>query len=81
METIPISKFKATCVAVIEEVKRTGKSVVVTRRGVPMAEIMPARVAKKRGDWIGSWAGHGRIVGDIGSPALDEDEIEALREQ
>jgi len=80
METIAISKFKATCLAVIEEVKRSGVPVTVTRRGEPMAEIVPPRQARKRGDWIGSWAGRGRIVGDIVSPALDEDEIEALRD-
>ncbi|HWG37090.1 MAG TPA: type II toxin-antitoxin system Phd/YefM family antitoxin [Terriglobales bacterium] len=80
MERIAISKFKATCLAVIEEVKRTGTPVVVTRRGVPMAEIVPARVAKERGDWMGSWRGKCVITGDIVAPALDEDEIEALRD-
>ncbi|MGH9042311.1 MAG: type II toxin-antitoxin system prevent-host-death family antitoxin, partial [Acidimicrobiia bacterium] len=32
-DAIPISKFKATCLAVLEEVRRTGRPVVVTRRG------------------------------------------------
>ncbi len=30
-ETMAISKFKATCLAVLERVRRTGRPVVVTR--------------------------------------------------
>lgn len=38
-DTISISEFKATCLAVLERVRRTGASIVVTKRGVPVAEI------------------------------------------
>jgi len=33
MEEIAISKFKATCLAVLENVRKTGKTVLVTRFG------------------------------------------------
>jgi hypothetical protein len=33
MEEIAISKFKATCLAVLEKVRKTGKPVLVTRFG------------------------------------------------
>ena len=39
MEKIAISKFKATCLAVLETVRKTGKPVLVTRFGEPVAEI------------------------------------------
>jgi len=32
-ETMPISKFKATCLKVIDQVKNTGISIIVTKRG------------------------------------------------
>ena len=38
-EVISISQFKATCLAVLDKVKRTGMPVLVTRRGVPIARI------------------------------------------
>ena len=41
MEEIAISKFKATCLAVLENVRKTGKTILVTRFGEPMAEVVP----------------------------------------
>lgn len=79
METIAISKFKATCLAVLQRVKRTGRPVLVTRFGEPIAEIVPPSVPANRRDWLGSLAGTVTIVGDIVSPASDEDEWEVLR--
>lgn len=79
MEEIAISKFKATCLGVLERVRKSGKPVLVTRFGEPMAEIVPAISHKKRKHWVGSFASTGKIIGDIVSPASDEDDWEALR--
>jgi len=79
MDEIPISKFKATCLAVVERVRKTRKPIRLTKFGEPVADVVAIPPAKKPGDWIGSFAGTGRIVGDIVSPASDEDEWEALR--
>ena len=49
MEEIPISKFKATCLAVIRKVRKTGKSVLVTRFGKPVAQITAVQTPRK---WI-----------------------------
>jgi len=79
MEEIAISKFKATCLAVMERVRRTRKPVRVTRFGKPVAEIVPPSPPVRRSDWFGCMAGTGRIVGDIVSPASDESDWEVLR--
>lgn len=42
-ETIAISEFKATWLAVLERVRRTGTSIVVTKRGEPVAKISSRR--------------------------------------
>ena len=34
-------KFKATCLGVLDEVEATGKSFVITKRGRPVARIVP----------------------------------------
>ncbi|MGA7561321.1 MAG: hypothetical protein WCF61_13045 [Terriglobales bacterium] len=78
MEEIAISKFKATCLSVLETVRKTGKTVLVTRFGEPVAEVVPPRKPTKR--WLGSRTGTGQIVGDIVSPASAEDDWDALRE-
>ncbi len=74
-----ISKFKATCLAVLQRVKRTGKPVLVTRFGKPIAEIVPPSGRGRAQTWIGSFQSRGRIVGDIVSPAADDKDWEVLR--
>lgn len=78
MREIAISKFKATCLAVLERVRRTRQPIRVTKFGDPVAEVVPPspNLKKKRG--LGSMAGTGRIVGDIVSPASEESDWEAL---
>jgi prevent-host-death family protein len=79
VEEIAISKFKATCLAVLENVRKTGKRVLVTRFGKPVAEVVPPHASRKPRLWVGSLAGTGYINGDIVSPASEEDDWEALR--
>lgn len=78
MEEIAISKFKATCLGVLEKVRRTGRPILVTRFGKPVAEIVPPSPPERSAPWLGSMSGRGRILGDIIAPAADENEWEAL---
>lgn len=79
MEEIAISKFKPTCLAVLKNVRETGKTVLVTRFGEPVAEVVAPHPSRKAKHWVGSLAGTGRIHGDIVSPVGEEDDWEALR--
>jgi prevent-host-death family protein len=79
MEEIAISKFKATCLAVLERVRKTRKPIRVTRFGVPVAEVVPPTAKPMKKQWLGSMEGTGRIVGDIVSPANDEEDWEVLK--
>ncbi len=72
MESIPISEFKATCLAVLERVRQSGQPVLVTRRGVPVAEIVPPSARGRSGSWLGSARGSGHIIGDLIAPATEE---------
>ncbi|MGA8594718.1 MAG: type II toxin-antitoxin system prevent-host-death family antitoxin [Bryobacteraceae bacterium] len=67
MREIAISKFKATCLAVLEDVRRTGAPVRVTRFGRPVAEIVPSRAPKKTA-WLGCMRDSLDVVGDIVGP-------------
>jgi prevent-host-death family protein len=80
MEEISISEFKAKCLAILERVHKTRKPVRVTRFGKPVAEVVAPSPVKDRSDWMGSMKGQMEILGDIVSPVIDEDEIEALRD-
>jgi antitoxin (DNA-binding transcriptional repressor) of toxin-antitoxin stability system len=79
MEEIAISKFKATCLAVLERVRKTGQPIRVTRFGQIIAEIQPpssARSPRRFGRHIGSAV----ILGDIVGPIGDESDWEAARD-
>jgi len=78
-EEVSISKFKATCLALLKKVKRTGQPILVTRKGEPIAEVVPPPPAKKSESWLGSFQSSGKIVGDIVSPAAGESDWEAMR--
>ena len=78
METVTISKFKATCLALLDQVNRTGRPILVTRRGEPIAEIVPPAAHGEGRSWLGSLASTGRIVGDIVSSAADESDWESV---
>jgi prevent-host-death family protein len=79
METVSISKFKATCLALLDKVKRTGQPILVTKRDEPIAQIIPPSPPDHPGSWLGSFRSTGKIVGDIVSSPVDEDEWESLR--
>ncbi len=79
MDEIAISAFKAKCLALVEEVRKTKRPLRITRFGKPVADVVPACPEPKR-NWLGSMAGTADIVGDIISPVVDEHEIEALRD-
>ncbi len=78
MQQMSISHFKATCLAVLDRVKRTGQPVLVTRRGEPIAQVMPPPPETPPPTWLGSMAGKARIVGDVVAPASEESDWEAL---
>jgi len=80
MEEIAISKFKATCLAVMERVRKTGQPVRVTRFGKPVAEIVPPTPAKPKHRRLGLMAGTLEIVGDIVSTPDLWDPDETVRE-
>ena len=71
METIAISKFKATCSAVLRRVQATGQTVRITRRGEPIADIVPPGPLERPAGWLGSMSDRIRITGGITAPSND----------
>ena len=71
MDTMAISKFKATCLATLERVRRTGRPLRVTRFGKAVADIVPPSPERRRPEWLGSLRGTLEIRGDIVTPSSD----------
>lgn len=79
MEEMTISEFKATCLKVIERIRRSGRTLVVTKNGVPAVLVSPAPPDLNAEEPLfGKLQSEGRIVGDIVSP-LDDVQWDALK--
>jgi prevent-host-death family protein len=78
METISAANFKATCLALLDKVEKTGKPILVTKRGKPVAELVPVSPPGKR-RILGCMQGTAKIVGDLVAPALPESDWDVLR--
>ncbi len=68
MKEVAISEFKAKCLGMLEEVRKTRKPIRVTRFGKPVAEVIPPSPAKGTGRNLGCMEGTGEILGDIVGP-------------
>ena len=77
MRTMAVGEFKAKCIEIMAEVNATGQPVLVTRRGKPLARVVPSLELspKESAESIFGCLRHmGAITGDIVSPVLDDDE-------
>lgn len=81
MRTMAIGEFKAKCLAVLAEVNSTGKPVLVTKRGKPLARVLPfdEQTPKENPEAIFGCLRHmGVITGDIVSSEHTDDEWDRL---
>ncbi|HXF72404.1 MAG TPA: type II toxin-antitoxin system prevent-host-death family antitoxin [Actinomycetota bacterium] len=73
MDVLPVSKFKATCLAALERVRRTRRPLLVTKRGVPIAQVVPPPPRKAEASAFGAMRGTAEELGDIVEPLPEED--------
>ena len=78
METIPIAKFKTTCLSALQKVKKTGQPLLITKSGQPVAMVTTPPGNVPSGKAFGCMKHAIKIQGDILSP-LPEKDCEALR--
>ena len=62
--TIAAGKFKAGCLALLDRVARTGQPYIITKRGRPVAELVPVRTRAPK-PLAGGVTTDGDIVGPI----------------
>ena len=77
MRVIKASEFKAHCLAILDEVERTGDAVVISKRGRLVAELIRPRRGTSKRYPQDALRGTGRTVGDVVAPALPADAWEA----
>ncbi len=75
MRMISATEFKTKCLQLLDEVQRTGEGLVISKRGKPVARVLPEKASKP---WL-VLRGTGNYSGDPFAPTLEESEIEALK--
>ena len=63
--SVSASEFKARCLALLDEVASTGLALVVTKRGKPVARVVPPEGLEPPG-LLGSVLWEGDLVSPIG---------------
>lgn len=71
-KVLSASVFKAQCLAVMDEVARTGETVIITKNGKPVAQLGPTQTQPRR-DAFGLHKGRVKPIGDVdlNEPVLD----------
>jgi prevent-host-death family protein len=69
METLSVSEFKAKCLSVLQDVNKQKKRVIITKRGKPIAEVIPHESEDKEVPLEDTVV----FIGDITSPVAEED--------
>lgn len=69
LDRVPASNFKAECLRLLDEVATTRRPIVITKRGKPVAKLVPVEAAPR--DPFGCMSGIAKICGDIISPIED----------
>ncbi|MGI8727045.1 MAG: type II toxin-antitoxin system Phd/YefM family antitoxin [Solirubrobacterales bacterium] len=80
MRIMAISKFKTNCLAAVEEVRTSGESILLTKRGEAVAEVVPASRDSAGKRQLGTLAGTIELPDDLISPVDKPEEWEALRD-
>jgi prevent-host-death family protein len=63
MKEIPAAVFKAQCLMLMEDVRSTRRPLVITKRGKPVAKLVP--IDEPKDDFIGRLKGVFEVVGDF----------------
>ena len=73
-KTMPAGVFKAKCLAVMDEVHSKCESVIITKRGKPIAKLVP--VESEPDDIFGFMKDKVKFIGDVITPVISQEEWE-----
>jgi prevent-host-death family protein len=72
MKTMAAGEFKVHCLKVMDEVQSKRQAVLITKRGKPVAKLVPVQQVKD--DIFGFYKGKIKINGDVVAPAFSPEE-------
>lgn len=76
---ITATDFKAHCLGYLDEVKRTHKPILITKRGKLIAKLVPAENEQIEKPWEFLQQNGGQVTGDLIAPVVKLTDWEAIR--
>ncbi|MBB3390305.1 prevent-host-death family protein [Rhizobium sp. BK275] len=73
------AEFKAKCLNLIDQMRNDDESIVITKRGKPVAVLSPAREPSRRKSIIGAMKGSVSRYDDPLSPVAEPEDWNAVR--
>ena len=70
--TISAAKFKTSCLRLMDQVREKHSEIIITKRGKPVAKLVPFEQQKEIPDIFGHQKGCITILGDIVAPIGEE---------
>jgi len=70
MKQVGAARFKAQCLTLMEDVRTTKRPIVITKRGKPVAKLVP--IDESKDDFIGRLKGVFEVVGDLDADPPEE---------
>ncbi|MGQ0506635.1 MAG: type II toxin-antitoxin system Phd/YefM family antitoxin [Myxococcaceae bacterium] len=77
MKKMKASEFKAKCLKVLDDVERTGETVLILKRGRVVARLASPLVRSERAPWQ-ELLGKMEVTGDVVGPAVPTKHWRAL---
>ena len=71
-KTMAAGDFKAKCLKVMDQVQAKRESIIITKRGKPVAKLVP--IEETEDPIFGFMRGKGKITGDVVGPILTLEE-------
>ncbi|HZH03308.1 MAG TPA: type II toxin-antitoxin system Phd/YefM family antitoxin [Myxococcaceae bacterium] len=75
-ETVPAGIFKARCLALMDRVQKTGRSLVITKHGTPVARLSPVESLSDR-PFVGRMRHSVEVTGDLVEPVAADWTVDA----
>jgi len=73
---ISVAQFRSNCFKFIDEVGKTHKEIIITKRGKPVAKLVCYKKNNESDPLLGSLAGSGETIADLTEPFEEEWEID-----
>lgn len=65
---INVAEFRVKCFKILDEIEKTRREVIITKRGRPVAKLTHIEQRDEKDPLLGALSGYGKTMGDLTEP-------------